>query len=322
MKKIIEHIYEAIGQTPLLRLSRITGHFGVDGNIFAKLEYLNPGFSKKDRPALQMIEEAEQSGQLKPGQPVIELTSGNTGTGLALVCQAKGHPFIACMSEGNSPERAKMMRALGAQVVLVPQAQHSVKGCVSGEDLQLVEEATRRLAKQRNAFRADQFRLDGSYRSHYLHTAVEILEQTEGRIDCFLDMAGSGGTFEGCAKRFKEYDKNIRCYFVEPANAAFYAGLPKIDQGRHRMQGCGYSMHLPKVDKELIDGYLQVTDQEAVHMTKKLAELEGTFVGFSSGANVHAAVQLLKTHEKSNNIVLTLNDSGLKYVSEPDFHRP
>lgn len=315
MRKLIENIYEAIGETPLLRLSRITKHYGVKGNIFAKLEYLNPGFSKKDRPALQMIEEAEASGELNPGQTVIELTSGNTGTGLSIVCQAKGHPFIACMSEGNSIERARMMRALGAEVIIVPQAENSVKGQVSGEDLKLVEEMTEKLTKERNAFRADQFKLDSSYRAHLLHTAIEMLEQSDGKIDCFVDIAGSGGTFQGCAEKLKEYNKNIHCYLAEPYNAAVYAEKELINNGRHMVQGCGYAMNLPKVNKALIDGCIQVTDEEVIQMTRDLARLEGTFVGFSSGANVCAAIKLLKDKEEGKNIVLTLNDSGLKYLS-------
>lgn len=315
MKKLIGNICEAIGDTPMLRLSRITEHYGVEGNIFAKLEYLNPGFSKKDRPALQMIEEAKASGALKPGQTVIELTSGNTGTGLSIVCQAKGHPFIACMSEGNSMERARMMRALGAEVVIVPQAKNAVIGQVSGEDLKLVEEIAVKLTKERNAFRADQFKLDSSYRAHKLHTAVEMWEQSDGNIDCFVDIVGSGGTFEGCAEKLKEYNKNINCYIVEPANAAVYARKNLINEGRHKVQGCGYAMDLSMINKNLIDGCLQVTDEDVIQVARDLARLEGTFVGFSSGANVCAAIQLLKGKEKGKNIVLTLNDSGLKYLS-------
>lgn len=315
MANYLESIYEAIGNTPLLKLSRITEHYNLEGEIYAKLEYLNPGFSKKDRPALQMIEEAEESGELTPGQPVIELTSGNTGTGLAIVCQAKGHPFIAVMSEGNSVERARMMRALGAEVILVPQAPGAIKNQVSGEDLALVEEETNRLAKELNAYRADQFKLDSSYRAHLLHTAEEIIEQTDGDFDCFVDIIGSGGTFEGCAERFKELNKETTCYVVEPKNAAVYAGKPLVDNGRHKIQGCGYAMDLPKFTPELADGYLQVTDEEVTQVARDLARLEGTFVGYSSGANVAGAIQLLKGAEKGKKIVLLLNDSGLKYLS-------
>lgn len=315
MKKVLNSIYEAIGETPMLKLSRIAKHYNVEGNIFVKLEYLNPGFSKKDRPALQMIEEAEASGELLPGQTVVELTSGNTGTGLSLVCKAKGYPFITCMSEGNSMERARMMRALGAEVVIVKQKENSIKGQVSGEDLALVEEEAKRITKERNAFRADQFKLIGSVNAHKLHTAVEMWEQCDGNIDVFVDILGSGGTFVGCAERLKEYKNSIRCYVVEPESAAFYAKKPVLNDGAHKIQGCGYNMELPKMNESLVDGYIQVTDEEVTEMTRNLALLEGTFVGFSSGANVAAAVQLLKGKEKGKNIVLTLNDSGLKYLS-------
>lgn len=315
MKQLIQNIYEAIGETPMLNLSRITKKYGVEGHIYAKLEYLNPGYSKKDRPALQMIQEAEARGDLKPRQTVIELTSGNTGTGLSIVCQATGHKFIAVMSEGNSMERARMMRALGAEVVLVPQCAGSVKGQVSGKDLELVEQRTEALVKERDAFRADQFKLDASYRAHLLHTGEEMWAQSNGEIDVFLDMVGSGGTFEGCAEALKAHNPSIRCYIVEPETAAVYAGHPLRDEGRHKVQGCGYAMDLPKIKRENIDGLVQVNDEESLQMARDLARLEGCFVGISSGANVAAAVKLLQGAEKGKTIVLTLNDSGLKYLS-------
>src|SRR5512147_3123869 len=200
---VLPSVLDAIGETPLVDLSRITR--GVDGRILAKLEFLNPGFSKKDRIALQMIEEAEADGKLKPGQTVVELTSGNTGTGLSIVCAVKGYPFVAVMSKGNSMERARMMRALGAEVILVDQLPDSKPGQVSGGDLALVEEAAQRITKERNAFRADQFHLESSSRAHYLHTGPEILKQADGKIDAFCDYAGTGSSFGGCAAAFKEY---------------------------------------------------------------------------------------------------------------------
>ncbi len=319
MKKLINNIYEAIGETPLLNLSRITEYYGVKGKIYAKLEYLNPGYSKKDRPALEMIQEAKRNGSLKEGQTVIELTSGNTGTGLSLVCKALNHPFIAVMSEGNSMERAKMMRALGAEVILVPQSKTSVKNMVSGEDLKLVEEKVQELIKERDAFRADQFKLDSSYLAHFYHTGEEIWYQSDGKVDCFVDTVGSGGTFEGCAEALKAHNKNIRCYISEPENASIYQKKEPVDEGRHSIQGCGYYMDLPKIKKENIDGYVQVSDEEVIQMVKDLARLEGTFVGVSSGANVVAAIKLLKEKEENNTIALTLNDSGLKYLSSGIF---
>jgi cysteine synthase A len=303
----------AIGNTPLVELRRLTR--ALDGRILAKLDYLNPGFSKKDRIALQMIEEAEADGRLRPGQTVVELTSGNTGTGLAIVCAVKGYRFVAVMSQGNSRERARMMAALGAEVVLVPQLPGSQPGQVSGGDLALVEEAAQRLAAERGAFRADQFHLAGNARAHEFHTGPEFLEQSGGQIDAFCDFAGTGGSFAGCAAAFKAHNPAIRCYVVEPAGAAVLAGEP-LTQPNHRIQGGGYAMApLPLIDPALVDGYLQVTDDEAITMARRLAREEGLFAGFSSGANVAAALRLLTTTLPGRTIAVILCDSGLKYLS-------
>lgn len=289
---------EAIGRTPLVELSRIAR--GSGGRVLAKLEYLNPGFSKKDRIARQIVEDAEGDGTLAPGQTVVELTSGNTGTGLAIVCAVKGHPFVAVMSRGNSAERARMMRALGAEVVLVDQAPESRSGEVSGRDLALVEEAAQRITRERGAFRADQFRHPGNFRAHYLHTGPEILEQTGAAFDAFCDFAGSGGTFAGCAAAFRERNPAVRCYLVEP------------DSPQHRIQGGGYAMpELPMLDYARPDGALVVSDQEAMEMARRLAREEGIFAGFSSGANVAAALRLAP----GKTVVTIVNDSGLKYLS-------
>jgi cysteine synthase len=161
----LDSVLGAIGNTPLVELSRLTRE--IEGRILAKLEYLNPGLSKKDRIALQMIEEAEAEGKLKHGQTVVELTSGNTGTGLSIVCAVKGYPFVAVMSKGNSTERARMMKAFGAEVILIDQLPGSKPGQVSGGDLALVEEAAQRITKERNAFRADQFKLPSSSRAYH-----------------------------------------------------------------------------------------------------------------------------------------------------------
>ena len=304
---------EAIGETPLVELTRLTR--GMDGRILAKLEYLNPGYSKKDRIARQIIEDAEAQGQLKPGQTVVELTSGNTGTGLSIVCGIKGYPFVAVMSRGNSMERARMMRALGAEVVLVEQLPGSKPGQVSGGDLELVEQAARRIATERQAFRADQFHLAGNFRAHYLHTGPEILCQSGGSINAFCDFAGTGGSFAGCAAAFKEFNPSIRCYIVEPQGAAVLAGQP-VSNPNHRIQGGGYAMpDLPLLRPEHIDGYLQVSDSEAVQVTRRLAREEGVFAGFSSGANVAAALALLQTSLRGKTVAVLLCDSGLKYLS-------
>jgi cysteine synthase A len=310
---LLNSVLSAIGNTPLVELARITR--GLEGRILAKLEYLNPGFSKKDRIALQMIEEAEAEGQLKAGQTVVELTSGNTGTGLSIVCAVKGYPFVAVMSKGNSTERARMMKALGAEVILIDQLPDSKPGQVSGGDLALVEEAAKRITKERNAFRADQFHLESSSRAHYLHTAPEILNQANGKIDAFCDYVGTGSSFGGCAAAFKEHDSTIQCFIVEPAEASILAGKP-VTNPSHRIQGGGYSMEeLSLINKNHIDGYLQVTDAEAMEVARRLAKEEGIFAGFSSGANVAAAMQLLKTTFKGKTIAVLLPDSGLKYLS-------
>ncbi len=310
---VLPSAIEAIGQTPLVELARLTR--GTPGRLLAKLEHLNPGFSKKDRIARQIIEDAEADGQLQPGQTVVELTSGNTGTGLAIVCAIKGYPFVAVMSRGNSAERARMMAALGAEVVLVDQMPRSRPGRVSGEDLLRVEEEAQRLVRERGAFRADQFRLAGNLRAHALHTGPEILEQAGGDLQAFCDFVGTGGTFAGCAAAFKARDPAIRCYVVEPEGAAALAGAPVTCPG-HRIQGGGYSMaSLPLVDPRHVDGYLAVSDAEAVEGARRLAREEGIFAGFSSGANAAAALRLLAGPHRGQTVAITVCDSGLKYLS-------
>jgi cysteine synthase A len=304
---------EAIGNTPLVDLARITQN--MDGRILAKLEYFNPGFSKKDRIARQIIADAEASGELSAGQTVVELTSGNTGTGLAIVCGIRGYPFVAVMSKGNSVERARMMSALGAQVVLVEQLPASVPGQVSGGDLELVERETRKIVKEREAFRADQFQLKSNFRAHYLNTGPEIIRQSGGQIDVFCDFAGTGGSFAGCTAAFKEHNPTIKCFIVEPEGAAILAGEP-VTYPSHRIQGGGYAMpQLPLLNPTHINGYLQVSDRQAVEMARRLAREEGIFAGFSSGANVAAAVELLKSSFKGKTAVVLICDSGLKYLS-------
>lgn len=305
-------VHEVIGNTPMVHLSRITE--GLKGNIYAKLEYLNPGFSKKDRIGLQIIEEAEKTGMLEPGQTVVELTSGNTGTGLAIVCGVKGYKFVAVMSKGNSLERARMMRALGAEVVLVDQLPESPAGQVSGDDLAKVEEVAQQITSERNAFRADQFNHIGNIHAHEYYTGEEMWKQANGEIDVFLDFAGSGGTFTGCAKALRKHKPDIRCYLVEPDTTPYYSNK-KPTNPNHKIQGGGYSMELPLLDKDLVTDYIHITDDEATKVARELAIKEGIFAGFSSGANVAAALKLLKGTEKGANIVLTINDSGLKYLS-------
>ena len=222
---------------------------------------------------------------------------------------------MAVMSKGNSVERARMMSALGSEVVLVDQLPESVPGQVSGGDLALVEQRTRKIVNERDAFRADQFRLKGNYRAHYLNTGPEIIRQSGGDIDIFCDFAGTGGSFAGCAAALKEHNPQIRCFLVEPDGAAILAGDP-VTYPNHRIQGGGYAMaDLPLLDSEHIDGYLKVTDEQAIEMARRLAGEEGIFAGFSSGANVAAARELLQSKFIGKTAVVLICDSGLKYLS-------
>ncbi len=312
-------VLEVIGNTPLVELSRLTR--SLRGRIFLKLDYLNPGFSKKDRAALRIIEEAERSAALRPGQTVVELTSGNMGTGLAIVCAVKGYPFVAVMSRGNSPERARMMGALGAEVILVDQAPGSPPGQVSGHDLELVEVRAEEVTRERRAFRADQFRREGNWHAHSETTGPEIVQQA-AHIDAFCDFVGSGGTFRGCAEALRASDPAVRCYVVEPAGAAVLAGGTAV-RPNHRIQGGGYSLRdLAFLEGFRIDGYLQVTDEEAIACARRLAAEEGIFAGFSSGANVAAALQLLCREARGRTVVTLACDSGLKYLSTDLWPQP
>lgn len=303
---------ETIGNTPLVALDRLGD--GLPGRILLKLEFLNPGFSVKDRIARQIIAEAEESGILKPGGTVIELTSGNTGTGLAIVCAVKGYRLICVMSQGNSPERARMMRALGAEVVLVPQVEGSEAGQVSGADLEKVEEVTQELTQKYGAFRADQFGNPSNYRAHEQTTGIEIWQQSGGKVDAFVSIAGSGGTFGGVARVLKDHNPNIKCYVAEPAGAPYLAG-GAITNPNHKIQGTGYMRELPQIPPELVDGYLTAGDDEAIATARALACREGIFAGFSSGANVAVALRLAREARPGEVIVTLACDSGLKYLS-------
>jgi len=312
-QNLCQDITEAIGNTPLVSLShRCTQS---EGAILAKLEYLNPGHSKKDRAALQIIEDAEARGELTPGQTVIELTSGNMGTGLAIVCARRGYNFVAVMSRGNSPERARMMRALGAEVILVDQAPGSREGEVSGEDLALVEQRTRKIAAARGAFRADQFERDGNRLAHFHHTGTELIEQSNGEIDAFADFVGSGGTLAGVTQALKAYNPAIRCYAVEPFGAEAIAGGDQ-SHPEHPIQGGGYNMdRLTALEGIEFDGHLTVTGEEAMRGARDLARLEGIFGGFSAGANLAAARKLLSGPLRGATVAIVICDSGLKYLS-------
>ncbi len=310
---ILGSVVEAIGNTPLVALDRLTAALGLEGRILAKLDNLLPGYSKKDRAARTIIETARADGRLRPGQTVVELTSGNMGTGLAITCAVLGHPFVAVMSAGNSPERARMMAALGAEVVLVAQAPGGVQGRVSGADLALVEAETQSVTAARDAFRADQFHNSDNLLAHEVQTADELWSQSTGSITAFADFVGSGGTLAGVTRALAP--RGVRCYALEPEGAAVLAGRP-VTAPDHPIQGGGYAMadlsHLKGVP---LAGHLAVTGGEARAMARRLARTEGVFGGYSAGANLAGAARLLQGPERGGTVAIIVCDSGLKYLS-------
>lgn len=299
-----------IGGTPLVELRRI--HPG-PGRILAKAEHLQPGGSVKDRAALRVIRDALGSGSLAPGQPVVEMTSGNMGSGLAVVCGVLGHPFTAVMPAGNSPERARMLEALGAEVVLVPQVDGR-PGEVTGSDVHAATAVAVDLARRRGAFYVDQFNNPSCLAAHEEGTGPEIWEELGGGLDAFVAIVGTGGTFLGISRYLKSRRSGIVCAAIEPEGAEALAGKPVV-KPKHRLQGTGYGVIPPHWDPTLADVFLAVSDPEAVEWRRRLAVREGLHVGFSSAANVCAAARLLSSGRlpPGATVVTLLCDTGLKY---------
>jgi cysteine synthase A len=297
----------AIGGTPLLQLPLPEG---CRGSLWAKAELLQPGGSVKDRAALGCVEHGLATGALRPGQPVVEMTSGNMGAGLAVVCGVLGHPFTAYMSAGNSPERARMMQALGARVVLVDQVD-GTPGQVTGADIAAASKRAREDAEASGAWYVDQFHNPGGLLAHQNGTAVEVWEQTGGAVDVFVACVGTGGTLVGTGRGLKAR-KPVTVLAVEPATSAVLAGLPVTDP-RHVLQGAGYGDVPPHHDPDVVDGYLQVTDDEAVAAREWLGRRCGLHVGYTAAANVHAATSWLQQQDADLTVVTVLCDTGLKY---------
>jgi len=314
-QRVVKSVVDLIGCTPLVELTHCVQPRGLKGKILAKLEMLNPGGSKKDRAALGILREARRNGSLAEGQTVVELTSGNMGTGLAIVCRALGHPFVAIISRGNSIERVRQMKAFGAEVVVVDQAPGALPGQVSGEDLALVESKAEQIVKEREAFRVDQFNRIANVSAHETTTAPELWNQSGGSLDAFLDLAGTCGTFTGVARGLRALHPAIRNYLVEPEGAAVLAGQP-VSKPSHKLQGAGYARsNLALYDPALVSGFVQVSDEEAIEAARYLAAEEGILAGFSSGANLAAAWKLLAKEEAGSTIGILLPDHGLKYLS-------
>jgi len=300
--RVAGDITELIGNTPMVRLGRIAK--GLPGNIIAKLEFFNPLSSIKDRIGLSMIASAEADGRLKPGMTIVEPTSGNTGIGLAFVAAVKGYKVIITMPDTMSIERQKILRALGAEVVLTP-GELGMKGALN---------KAQEIVKTRNdCFMPQQFTNPANPRIHEETTALEIWHDTKGKVDMVVAGAGTGGTITGIARAIKAFKPAFRAILVEPAES------PVISGGRpgpHSIQGIGAGFIPDVLDMRLIDEVITVSSEDAKEATMKLAREEGILAGISSGAALSAAIQVAKRGEnRGKTIVVIFPDTGERYVS-------
>ncbi|MBR4658508.1 MAG: cysteine synthase A [Clostridia bacterium] len=306
--RIFTSAEQLIGRTPMLELKSIEKEEGVRARLFAKLEYANPGGSVKDRVALNMLDDAEARGLIKPGAVIIEPTSGNTGVGLALIGALRGYRVIIVMPDTMSVERQKAIRAYGAEVVLTPG---------SGGMTAAIERAERIAAETPGSFIPSQFENPANPQAHIIGTGPEIWDDMDGDIDVFIAGVGTGGTLTGVGEYLKSRDPSIAVVAVEPASSpVLSAGVA----GPHGIQGIGAGF-VPKVLKlGIYDGVMPVADEDAFAMGRRLAREEGILVGISSGAAVSAALELAKRPENTGkNIVALLPDSGAKYLSTKEF---
>ena len=293
-----ENVLDLIGNTPLISLKPTTGY-----NIFAKAEFLNPGGSIKDRIAKNMLEDAEKRGVLRPGMTIIEPTSGNTGIGLALCGVRKGYKVIIVMPENMSEERKKIIKALGADLVLTP-PELSIGGAVA--------EAERIAASSPDYFVPQQFENSANVAAHYQGTAPELYEQLEGKIDVYVSGIGSGGTLQGVSKFLLERNPATKIVAVEPKNVSAILG---DEPGLHQIQGIGDGFIPDILDVNIITDLVEVTDDDAINTARELARVQGLLVGTSSGANVWAAMQMAKKYGSDKIIATILADRAERYFS-------
>lgn len=296
-----KEITELIGKTPLVRLNRLSPPDSA--TIYGKVEFFNPGGSVKDRICLNMINEAERQGRLKPGGTIVEPTSGNTGIGLALVAAVRGYKLILVMPESMSMERASLLSSYGAQLVLTP-AWEGMKGSI--------REAESIIAQNPTYFMPDQFSNPANPAIHRMTTAPEIWDALGGKIDAFVAAVGTGGTITGCGEVFKEKKPHVKVVAVEPAGSPVLSGG---DPGPHKIQGIGAGF-VPKVlNQRILDRVITVTDDEAYQTAKALSKKEGLLVGISAGANVFAAQKVAQELGPGKNVVTVLCDTGERYIS-------
>lgn len=299
---------QLIGKTPLLELTHIEKKLGLNARILAKLEYFNPAGSVKDRIAKAMIDDAEEKGLLKPGSVIIEPTSGNTGIGLASVAAARGYRLVIVMPETMSVERRQIMKAYGAELVLTDGSK-GMKGAIEKAD---------ELAKEiPNSFIPGQFVNPANPKAHFEHTGPEIFKDTDGEVDIFVAGVGTGGTVTGVGQYLKSRKPEVRVVAVEPASSAV---LSTGVAGPHKIQGIGAGF-VPKVlDTKVYDEIITVSNEDAFSTGKLIGKSEGVLVGISSGAAVHAAVELAGRQENAGKtIVVLLPDTGDRYLSTPLF---
>lgn len=301
---IATSIDQLIGNTPLMRLTRLEQKLGLQGQLLAKLEYFNPGGSIKDRAALQMLRAAEQAGRIGPGALIIEPTSGNTGIGLCMLCAARGYRAIIVVPETASIERIKLMRAYGAQVVLTP-GSAGMRGAV--------ERAEALARENENAFIPSQFDNPENANAHYLTTGPEIWAQTEGHVDALVAGVGTGGTITGIGRYLHERKPDVQLIAVEPASSPL---LSQGHAGPHKIQGIGANFVPAVLDRSLLSRVQTVENDAAFAMMHLLAETEGVFCGISSGAAVSAAADVLREDAmRGKTVVAILPDTGERYLS-------
>ena len=295
---ITKNVLDLIGHTPMIKLEKMT-----DLNVYAKAEFLNPGGSIKDRVAKFMLEEAEKRGALRPGMTIMEPTSGNTGIGLALAGVQKGYRVVIVMPENMSEERKKIIRALGAELVLTP-AEKSIGGTV--------DYAKEQASGDSSIFVPQQFENPDNPRIHYLTTAHEIWEQMEGRVDIFVSGLGSGGTLCGVGRFLKERNPGVLIIAVEPKNVSALLGH---EPGLHKIQGIGDGFVPPVLDTSLVDEVIEVSDEDAIETARRLAKMQGLLVGTSSGANVWASTRAAQKHGEEKMVATILADRAERYFS-------
>ena len=308
MSAIYTSADQLIGKTPLLELTHIEKKLGLKAKVLAKLEYLNPAGSVKDRVAKTMIDDAEEKGLLKEGSVIIEPTPGNTGIGLASVAAARGYRIIIVMPDTMSVERRQLMKAFGAELVLTEGAK-GMKGAIAKAD---------ELAKEiPNSFVPGQFVNPANPKAHYLTTGPEIVADTDGAVDYFVAGVGTGGTITGVGKYLKEKVPGVKVVAVEPATSAV---LSTGVAGAHKIQGIGAGFVPDVLDTKVYDEIIPVANEDAFAVGKLIGKTEGVLVGISSGAAVWAAIELAKRSEnEGKNIVVLLPDTGDRYLSTPLF---